>query len=57
LHLYLKKSFETGETPKDWKHANVAPTFKKGEKYKAVNYRPISLTCKLQTYIVNMYLL
>lgn len=25
---------------KNWKYANVAPTFKKGEKYKPVNYRP-----------------
>jgi hypothetical protein len=37
------KSIETGTIPKDWKHANVA--FKKGERYKAENYRPISLTC------------
>jgi hypothetical protein len=51
----LKKSLETGETPKDWKHANVAPAFKKGEKYKPVNYRPISLTCiccKLMEHII-----
>jgi hypothetical protein len=39
------KSIETGTIPKDWKHANVAPAFKKGERYKAENYRPISLTC------------
>ena len=45
--FFFFKSLETGETPKDWKHANVAPAFKKGEKYKHVNYRPtcISLTC------------
>jgi hypothetical protein len=24
------KSIETGTIPKDWKHANVAPAFKKG---------------------------
>jgi hypothetical protein len=29
------KSIETGTIPKDWKHANVAPAFKKGERYKA----------------------
>jgi hypothetical protein len=39
------KSIETGTIPKDWKHANVAPAFKKGERYKAETYRPISLTC------------
>jgi hypothetical protein len=30
-------SIETGTIPKDWKHANVAPAFKKGERYKAEN--------------------
>ena len=49
------KSIETGTIPKDWKHANVAPAFKKGERYKAKNYRPISLTCiccKLMEHII-----
>jgi hypothetical protein len=39
-----------------WKHANVAPAFRKGEKYKAVTYRPISLACiccKIMTYLEN----
>ena len=48
LHLYLTlylQSFHTGQTPIDWKTAYVAPAFKKGDKHKAVNYRPISLTC------------
>ena len=31
--------------PDDWRQANVAPIFKKGEKYDAANYRPVSLTC------------
>ena len=31
--------------PDDWRHANVSPVFKKGEKYDAANYRPVSLTC------------
>ena len=41
--------------PDDWKEANVSPAFKKDEKYKASNYRPISLTsivCKLLEHIV-----
>ena len=29
----------------DWRQANVVPVFKKGEKYNAANYRPLSLTC------------
>ena len=34
-----------GTVPDDWRQANVAPIFKKGEKYNAPNYRPVSLTC------------
>jgi hypothetical protein len=37
----------TGKIPEDWKHANVCPLFKKGNKHNAINYRPISLTCIL----------
>ena len=48
-------SIETGTIPKDWKHANVASAFKKGERYKAENDLPISLTCiccKLMEHII-----
>ena len=40
MHLFTK-----GEVPTDWRQANVIPIFKKGEKYLASNYRPVSLTC------------
>jgi hypothetical protein len=40
-------TLETGKLPYDWKHANVCPVFKKGDKHNAINYRPISLTCIL----------
>jgi hypothetical protein len=33
------------KVPSDWRQANVISVFKKGEKYLASNYRPISLTC------------
>ena len=38
-------SLAQGAVPDDWRQANVAPVFKKGEKYDAANYRPVSLTC------------
>ena len=33
--------------PSDWKHANVCPINKKGDKHNAINCRPVSLTCIL----------
>jgi ribosomal protein L34 len=41
--------------PNDWRTANVTAIFKKGERYKASNYRPVSLTslcCKVQEHII-----
>ena len=55
LLLIYKKSLETGEVPEDWRKANVTPAFKKGQRYQAENYRPISLTsicCKTMEHIV-----
>ena len=45
--LIYNASKKQQKVPRDWKTANVAPIFKKGEKYKASNYRPVSLTCVL----------
>ena len=28
--------------PSDWRNANVAPVFKKGDVHQAENYRPVS---------------
>ena len=33
--------------PDDWRSANICPVYKKGDKSKAVNYRPVSVTCIL----------
>lgn len=43
----FNKSMSKGELPKVWKEANVVPLFKKGEKSRTNNYRPVSLTCIL----------
>ena len=42
-----RASMKQSKTPDLWKEAHVTPVFKKGEKYKAINYRPVSLTCIL----------
>ncbi len=51
----LNQSLHTGDIPSDWLDANVMPLFKKGDKLKAENYRPVSLTCivcKLLEHII-----
>ena len=45
LALIYNESLARGEVPDEWRQANVSPVFKKGEKYYAANYRPVSLTC------------
>ena len=51
LTLIFNSSLHQGELPMDWKHANIVPVFKKGDKTLTSNYRPISLTsisCKIK---------
>ena len=45
LALIFDKSLAQGDVPDEWRQANVSLVFKKGEKYDAANYRPVSLTC------------
>lgn len=55
LQTIFQSSLSTGEVPKEWKDANVAPIYKKGPKHIAANYRPVSLTCicsKLMEHII-----
>ena len=55
LQLFFQASLDQGQLPKEWKTANVVPIFKKGEKSKAENYLPVSLTsvtCKMLEHIV-----
>jgi hypothetical protein len=47
LHLFFQASINQGILPTDWKTANVVPIFKKGNKSKAENYRPVSLTSEV----------
>ena len=55
LCMLFNQSLQCGQLPHDWKCANVIPVFKKGSKFAANNYRPISLTSqivKILEYIV-----
>ena len=45
-HLF-NKSMLSGVVCDSWKEANVTPIFKKGDKKKPGNYRPVSLTSSL----------
>ena len=60
VHAIFTQSLDTGELPRDWSLANVAPIFKKGNRVLAENYRPVSLTCitcKIFEHIVCRHIL
>ena len=51
----LQASLHQGTTPSDWNKATVTPIFKKGDKSKPPNYRPVSFTsecCKVLEHII-----
>ena len=53
--LFYQACLDQGTTPDDWKTANVVPIFKKGDRNRPENYRPVSLTsitCKTLEHIV-----
>ncbi|MEG7525297.1 MAG: reverse transcriptase domain-containing protein, partial [Chromatiales bacterium] len=55
LTYIFRRSLALGEVPSDWCIAHVTPIYKKGQKYEAENYRPVSLTsivCKLMEHVL-----
>ena len=55
LTYIIQQSLNTRTVHKDWKKALVTPIFKKGDKSKPKNYRPVSLTsicCKITEHII-----
>ena len=56
LSLLFQASLNQGKIPTAWKTADVSPIFKKGDRHKPGNYRPISLTsiiCKIMEHIIH----
>ena len=55
LTLLFRDAVKLEEIPDEWKTATVSAIFKKGQKNKPQNYRPVSLTCicckLLETFI------
>ena len=45
LAILYQNTLKQGKIPDEWKHAIVTAIFKKGDKRKPNNYRPVSLTC------------
>ena len=45
LSLIFQYSLDTGQVPREWRHANVIPVYKNGSRTDPLNYRPISMTC------------
>ena len=55
LTMLYQRTLSTGMIPHEWKHAKVTAIFKKGEKKKPNNYRPVSLTsipCKIMESLI-----
>ena len=60
VHFIFIQSLCIGELPTEWTQANVAPILKMDSKLRAVNYRPVSLTCiicKLFEHIICKHIL
>ena len=56
LTIIYQASLDQGQVPDDWRSAYVTPLFKKGDKAKVSNYRPVSLTsvcCKVVEHIIH----
>jgi hypothetical protein len=54
--LIFQASLHQGQVPTIWKDAFITPLFKKGDRSKPSNYRPVSLTlicCKIMEHIIH----
>ena len=51
IRLIWSESFDRGEVPKFYKDTYITPLYKKGDRAKAVNYRPVALT----SHVIKVY--
>ena len=47
IAILFQQSLNRGILPEAWTSANISPVFKKGDRHRAENYRPVSLTSVL----------
>ena len=50
LSRLFQTSLNDGKIPSDWRKASIVIIYKKGDKHKASNYRPVSLTSAARTH-------
>ena len=56
----FQSSVDNGILPRQWREANIIGIFKKGDKSKPENYRPVSLTsiiCKILEHIIHSHVM
>ena len=60
LCMIFQASLDQGKITTAWKQAYISSIFKKGDRHKPSNYRPVSLTsvcCKILEHIVNSHVM
>ncbi len=60
LTKIFQTSLDSGQLPEDWRRANVSPIYKKGDRTRAENYRPVSLTsvcCKVLEHVLHSHIM
>ena len=60
LCMIFQASIDQGKIPTAWKQAYISPIFKKGDRHKPSNYRPVSLMsvcCKILEHIVHSHVM
>ena len=51
IKMIWEESFTSGVVAKFYNETNISPLFKKGDRAKAVNYRPVALT----SHVIKIY--